>query len=240
MKKIKKLVWLWWSKKDDEEPTHIDTFTVELDQANKVGTRTPNITIKTGQNEDGSTEKAYVTGQPLLSLNCDGNGYDVIEYNGNKIACEFRLNYSSAQLLRIALWEADRQKAKTLGTREVHGYFKGDLKDALKLPRFQSKKQLAKAYQEYADETYALQIKETPEQGLERPPAPIRPVGDVLLDMEPLLIELAESHQLQFGDILNLVRGYLEVHLPNAREVYTEDDSSPVMYYGPASGLKNG
>lgn len=58
----------------------------------------------------------------------------------------------------------------------------------------------------------------------------LRPVGQVLLGMEPLLLELVD-HQLQWGDILNLVRGYLEVHAPEARELY-EDGTEPQMYYG--------
>jgi hypothetical protein len=59
-----------------------------------------------------------------------------------------------------------------------------------------------------------------------------RKVGDVLLDMEPLLIELVVAHELQWGDVLNLVRGYLEVHLPGGQEEYL-DRSNPKFYYGP-------
>lgn len=66
----------------------------------------------------------------------------------------------------------------------------------------------------------------------------LRPLGDILLDMEPLIMEMAEGHDLQHGDILNLVRGYLDVHLPGAREVYADDESSPEFYYGPKRGDK--
>lgn len=58
-----------------------------------------------------------------------------------------------------------------------------------------------------------------------------RKLGDVLLDMEPLLLEMVD-HDLQHGDILNLVRGYLEVHAPGAKEEY-EDGTEPEFYYGP-------
>jgi len=58
-----------------------------------------------------------------------------------------------------------------------------------------------------------------------------RKLGLVLLDMEPLLLELVD-HDLQYGDILNLVRGYLEVHAPLAQEQY-DDGTVPVFYYGP-------
>ena len=59
----------------------------------------------------------------------------------------------------------------------------------------------------------------------------LRKLGIVLLDMEPLLLELVE-HDLQHGDILNLIRGYLEVHTPEAREEYVEG-GHPEFYYGP-------
>lgn len=60
----------------------------------------------------------------------------------------------------------------------------------------------------------------------------IRPLGEVLLEMEPLLMEMCIDHDLQWGDVLNLVLGYLEVHIPGAQEEYTEG-GNPVFYYGP-------
>lgn len=60
----------------------------------------------------------------------------------------------------------------------------------------------------------------------------LRPVGKTLLDLETLLLEMAVDHDMQWGDILNLVRGYLEVHCPGAREEYT-DGGHPIFYYGP-------
>lgn len=65
-----------------------------------------------------------------------------------------------------------------------------------------------------------------------------RPLGDIMLDLEPLLLEMVESHDLQYGDILNLVYGYLEVHAPDAKEVYVRG-GSPEFYYGPKR-RKNG
>jgi hypothetical protein len=59
----------------------------------------------------------------------------------------------------------------------------------------------------------------------------IRKLGNVLLDMEPLLLELID-HELQHGDILNLIRGYLEIHAPGAKEEY-DDGGNPEFYYGP-------
>jgi hypothetical protein len=59
----------------------------------------------------------------------------------------------------------------------------------------------------------------------------LRKIGDVLLDMEPLLEEMI-AHGLQWGDILNVIRGYLEVHCPDAQEEYVAG-GNPVFYYGP-------
>lgn len=66
----------------------------------------------------------------------------------------------------------------------------------------------------------------------------IRPLGETLLDLEKILIEMSVNHDLQWGDVLNLVRGYLEVHLPDSQEEYT-DGGSPHFYYGPKSDTKN-
>lgn len=60
----------------------------------------------------------------------------------------------------------------------------------------------------------------------------LRPLGSILLDMEPLILEMCIDHDLQWSDVLNLVRGYLEVHLPGAQEQYTAG-GNPVFYYGP-------
>lgn len=59
----------------------------------------------------------------------------------------------------------------------------------------------------------------------------VRPLGQVMLDLEELLLEMTESHELQYGDILNLVYGYLEVHCPHAKEEYL-DGTNPTFFYG--------
>lgn len=56
-------------------------------------------------------------------------------------------------------------------------------------------------------------------------------MGQILLEHEVVLLKMVR-HGLQWGDILNLTRGYLEVHAPGAQEQYTEG-GSPVFYYGP-------
>lgn len=60
----------------------------------------------------------------------------------------------------------------------------------------------------------------------------MRKIGDILLDMEDLLTELALDHECQWGDILSLVHIYLMVHHPEAREEYL-DGTNPEFYYGP-------
>jgi hypothetical protein len=65
----------------------------------------------------------------------------------------------------------------------------------------------------------------------------IRPTGNIMLDMEPLLEELVDDHDLQWYDILFLVLGWLMVHRPHAQEEY-KDGSRPVFYYGHKERLK--
>jgi hypothetical protein len=60
----------------------------------------------------------------------------------------------------------------------------------------------------------------------------IRPLGDITQDIEPLILEMIEHHDLQWGEVLNIVRGYLEVHCPGAQEEY-EDGTRPRFHYGP-------
>jgi len=56
-------------------------------------------------------------------------------------------------------------------------------------------------------------------------------MGDILLEHEVVLLKMVKQG-LQWGDILNLTRGYLEVHAPSAREQYTSG-GSPIFFYGP-------
>jgi hypothetical protein len=65
----------------------------------------------------------------------------------------------------------------------------------------------------------------------------LRPVGQTLLDLEKVLLEMCIDHDMQWGDVLNIVRGYLEVHVPGAQEQYTEG-GNPVFYYGPNPDTK--
>lgn len=59
----------------------------------------------------------------------------------------------------------------------------------------------------------------------------MRKMGDITFDLEEIIQELVYKHDLQWGEILSLVHGYLMVHCPDAREEY-EDGSHPKYYYG--------
>ena len=64
----------------------------------------------------------------------------------------------------------------------------------------------------------------------------LRPLGDILLDIEPFILEMAD-HNIQHSDYYGLLFGYLEMHLPALKEEFT-DGTRPVFYYGHQDGLK--
>lgn len=59
----------------------------------------------------------------------------------------------------------------------------------------------------------------------------LRPVGDITQDLEPLLFELTQDHELQHGEVLALIFSWLQIHAPASREQYTEG-GSPTYFYG--------
>lgn len=59
----------------------------------------------------------------------------------------------------------------------------------------------------------------------------IRPLGDITLDLEPLINEMVNDHELQKGEILALINVYLDIHHPECIEKYVEG-GQPVFYYG--------
>ena len=69
----------------------------------------------------------------------------------------------------------------------------------------------------------------------------LRPVGQIMLEMESLLEELTDTdkHDLQHGEVLALVERWLDIHAPHQREEYL-DGTHPERYYGPKRGGKNG
>lgn len=61
----------------------------------------------------------------------------------------------------------------------------------------------------------------------------IRPLGNITLELEKLLSEMIEDHDLQWGEILGLVHTWLQIHAPEAKEEYCDNGSNPIFYYGP-------
>lgn len=53
-----------------------------------------------------------------------------------------------------------------------------------------------------------------------------------MLELESVLDRMADQG-MQWGDILALTHSHLQVHRPDAQEVYEEDGSHPVFRYGP-------
>jgi hypothetical protein len=70
----------------------------------------------------------------------------------------------------------------------------------------------------------------------------LRKVGDIMLDMEILLLELHEKrgHDMQHGEVLYLINAWQNIHVPEQREVYTSDGDSPILnpIYGPKEKRK--
>lgn len=64
----------------------------------------------------------------------------------------------------------------------------------------------------------------------------MRPAGQILLEMEELRNELLDDHDMQWGDLIYELYGWLEIHRPDAREQYL-DGSHPKLFYGPEESL---
>lgn len=58
----------------------------------------------------------------------------------------------------------------------------------------------------------------------------IRPLGKILLDLEPYYLEMAD-HDIQWSDFMGLLYVYLMVHLPNHQEEY-DDGTVPIFFFG--------
>jgi len=66
----------------------------------------------------------------------------------------------------------------------------------------------------------------------------MRRVGDIMLDMEQLLLELHIQHDMQHGEVLGLINYWQLVHVPEQRQTYIKDGSHPVLY-GPKTKVLN-
>lgn len=83
---------------------------------------------------------------------------------------------------------------------------------------------------------YKQAVEAISEWQLEEEKKQLRPMGGITLDMEKLLVEMTEDHDLQWGEVLGLVHTWLQIHAPQAQEEYTDGSESPIYYYGPKRG----
>ena len=58
----------------------------------------------------------------------------------------------------------------------------------------------------------------------------IRPLGQITEDLEPLIEEMVDGHDMQMGEILYLLYGYLMIHYPECIEEF-EDGTKPLFKY---------
>jgi|WetSurMetagenome_2_1015567.scaffolds.fasta_scaffold35335_5 hypothetical protein len=67
----------------------------------------------------------------------------------------------------------------------------------------------------------------------------LRPLGQITLDMEPLLEEMVHEHELQHQEVLYIILSWLETHAPEAKPRY-EDGNVPMLVYGHPDTFKDG
>lgn len=68
----------------------------------------------------------------------------------------------------------------------------------------------------------------------------LRPLGDILLEIEPLYLELMLGHKLQYSDLYGILNQYNKTHgLDEVCLEHYTDGSIPIFYYAHKSGLKN-
>ena len=65
----------------------------------------------------------------------------------------------------------------------------------------------------------------------------MKPVGELTCELEDILEQLVDDHDLQHGEILYLVKAWLDIHRPGAIEKYN-DGSYPVFHYGHNKNFK--
>lgn len=64
----------------------------------------------------------------------------------------------------------------------------------------------------------------------------MRPLGDILLDLELIIDEMIYDHDLQWGDVRALTMQHMRTHNPDAQEKYVEG-GSPIDFYGDLDSL---
>lgn len=67
----------------------------------------------------------------------------------------------------------------------------------------------------------------------------LRPLGDILLDIEPLYRELMLDHGLQYSDLYGLIDGYNKAHgMDEYCLEHYNDGTVPIFFYGHKDDLK--
>lgn len=59
----------------------------------------------------------------------------------------------------------------------------------------------------------------------------MRPIGEIYCDLEVLLDEMIDDHQVQMGDVLHWVHGHLQFHRPDCIEQMVNKRYMPVFSY---------
>lgn len=59
---------------------------------------------------------------------------------------------------------------------------------------------------------------------------PLRALGDVTNDLELIMFELVHEHKLQAHEVIGIIYMWIQVHYPDALEVY-EDGTNPLLTY---------
>lgn len=67
----------------------------------------------------------------------------------------------------------------------------------------------------------------------------LRPLGQITEQMELLLEEMTDSHEMQAHEILGIIFLWLKTHRPDSIEIY-EDGTNPILNYGPANFIIEG
>lgn len=59
----------------------------------------------------------------------------------------------------------------------------------------------------------------------------MRPLGKITSDLEVLLEEMIDKHDMQRHEIIGIIDSWITLHRPDALEVYTKTGKIPRIYY---------
>ncbi len=61
----------------------------------------------------------------------------------------------------------------------------------------------------------------------------LQPFGDVTGELESVLEKMCHDHDMQHGEILYHVYGWLNIHFPEGKEIYSDPTLEVEFHYGP-------